>query len=136
VETLELLRRRYDFLPSDNTTVLLIEKDRLKWWTFGGLPANRVLMDALRRGGVEVRSADDFSVSLPLHLKLEELEQQVRALKFEHAVSEINEDVVESMKFAAALPYAYRVLVAAARFVDEDHARMIAGWPVIFARGS
>src|SRR5690606_4929429 len=76
VETLELLRRRYDFLPSDNSTVLSIERDRLKWWTFGGLPANRALMDALRRDGVEVRSADDFSVSLPLHLKLEELEQQ------------------------------------------------------------
>jgi ATP-dependent Lhr-like helicase len=135
-EALGELRQEYDFLPVAEGTVVSVEKDRLRWWTFGGLASNRTLMEALRRHGIKVRSADDFSLSLPMFVRRDELEQQVRALQFGDAAWEVGEDVLESIKFAQALPPTYQSIVAAARLLDVEHARSLCGSPMVFAAAS
>ena len=131
-ETLEALRQKYDFLPVGDGTVVSAERDRLKWWTFGGLAANRALMEALRGGGVEVRSADDFIVSLPMHLQREALLRRVRSLSLDKEAMGIWDDPADSIKFAEELPQRYMADVVAARLLDMDHALALAGLPIAF----
>lgn len=130
MEALERLRRAFEFLPSDKSTVLTFEKDRLKWWTFGGLAANRTLMEALRRDGLEVRSADDFSLSLSVNARRNELEQQICSLQLD-AEMEVEASVLDSIKFAQSLPMDLRLLVVRSRLLDVEHARVIREWPLI-----
>lgn len=136
-DELEALCERYG-LPSDTeSTVVTIENNRLRWWTFGGLAANQALAEALRHDGVEVRSADDFSLGLPMHLNKEELEHHVRELKFGHAPMEIAEEALESIKFSLVLPAIFRSMVARARLVDERRARELCQAPLrVSARSS
>jgi ATP-dependent Lhr-like helicase len=132
-ESLEALCRRYDFLPAAEGTVVSIENDQQRWWTFGGLAANRALMEALRQHGTEVRSADDFALAIPTHVKRDQLEQHIRALQFGDLRVELGQDVLESVKFAQVLPAAYQSRVIGTRMLDLKNARAISASPLLFA---
>src|SRR5690606_38488174 len=99
-DALESLRQEYDFVPAGSGTVVTVENGQLKWWTFGGLAANRALMGGLRHRGVEVRSVDDLSLSLSAETRRGELERCVGSLKADAASCDVGEDVLESIKFS------------------------------------
>jgi ATP-dependent helicase Lhr and Lhr-like helicase len=132
-ETFDAMRQRYEFVTHEAGTVLAVEKDRLKWWTFGGLATNYAIMEVLRRAGIEVRSADDLSLTLPTSTRRDDLERHVRELRFDRALPNVGDDALESIKFAKALPPVYRSTVVHSRLLDVEHARVLCQLPLIIA---
>ena len=59
------LHDEYDWARADGTTLLReAARSRSRWWTFGGVRANRALAHALDREGVATMAVDDLSIGL------------------------------------------------------------------------
>lgn len=88
-------------------------------WTWAGLRANETLRAAL--GGVEGQSGNDVMV-LRGAGRLDRLAE----VAMEHVAPHIPDEMVDTLKFSAALPHDLAVTTLAERFADRVDAAAVA----------
>lgn len=120
---MEAIRGEFAYVQGEGNALVVYQSGRrVEWFTFAGGSANDMLSGHLaRRLGITAQ-ANDFSISFPDGIKLEDLETEIRALKAEAVAAEavFDDDAIEAMKFHECLPPGLRQEVLRRRTVNRD----------------
>lgn len=129
------LRTEYPWASSVATALVRHPAGEVRWWTFGGGVANRLLADHLR-SKAEVRS-DNLSLRFPASLSLKDVEGLIGSLGTERITTVPAENAIEGLKFSECLPPHVAAEVFCARFNDADGVKKILDEPkrVVFENG-
>jgi ATP-dependent helicase Lhr and Lhr-like helicase len=121
------IRTDYPWASADATSIVRHSSGQVRWWTFGGGIANRLLADHLRLKG-EVR-ADNLSIRFTTSLPLNDVEALIGPLQEERIEPVPTKDAIEGLKFSECLPPRIAAEVFSARFNDAEAVRKIVGEP-------
>jgi ATP-dependent Lhr-like helicase len=127
VVALEKLRAERRSTVAADGTVLARDAKSARWWTYAGGAANTSLATALTAAGYEV-TADSFGVGIAGHIDVAEM--RAASLAHADAVPTISPEVLEGLKFSAALPVDIATEVLAQRMTDPDTAKEVAQAPL------
>ena len=129
-DALDELRAKYSFAsdePGDRTYLVHTSEKRPTWWTFAGFAANSALaagLDDLVAGDGNV---GDLRLRLRPNVTSLELAEAIRS-RYDAILSarpNIDDEAVEGLKFAAALPRHLAVDTLATRLVDVPAVRAV-----------
>lgn len=129
------LRTEHSWASAGTTSLVRHPNGEVRWWTFGGGVANRLLADHLRPKG-EVRT-DNLSLRFPTSLPINEVEVLIGLLKGARIEPVPAEDAIAGLKFSECLPHDMAAEVFCARFNDAEGVRNILDEPkqVVFEDG-
>lgn len=116
---LEEIRGEFRFARPDSTSVV-IEPTRARWWTWAGGRANATLSDAL--GDLAASRGDDLSIGLdPPRASTAEVARRLEPLHPDTLPTpSIAHDFADNMKFSDCLPDTLALEVARQRLVDPS----------------
>ncbi len=132
-ELLSHLRDEYAWAPRDGTALVRRGGEKPTWWTFAGLRANASLADYLTRKGVEVRSRNNFLLTLDPSSSLEGLLPALAAAREEGGnvlPFSLATEAASDLKFADCMPPELAVATLQARLADPDAVAVVAGEPI------
>ncbi len=112
------IRLEYRWLSVGGTSIVQQASGAVRWWTFGGGVANRLLADHLRPE-TEIR-VDNLSIRFTSSIKLSQIEGLIEGLSAKRIEPVPDEDAIESMKFSECLPPQIAAEVFCARFNDAE----------------
>lgn len=104
----------------DDTTTLVTEAERTRWWTFVGSQANQALEAHLGARGLHVSGVDELSVTLVGTVLATEIREAL--VELDPAKVTLPEDPrrLEDLKFSAALPIKVGLEVLGRRDLDTE----------------
>ncbi len=89
----------------EGTTTLQLDRDRTKWWTFGGAKANTAVAFQLAEGGIKTAAVDDLAITLVGSVSATRLKEMLKVAD-PAVTAPADPRRLEDLKFSAALPLA------------------------------
>ncbi|MDQ1250500.1 MAG: ATP-dependent helicase Lhr and Lhr-like helicase [Actinomycetota bacterium] len=132
VVALEKLRAERRSTVAADGSVLARDAKSARWWTYAGGKANTSLAAVLTAAGYEV-TADSFAIGIAG--PVDAAEMRATSLTHAHAVPAISPEVLEGLKFSAALPVDVATEVLAQRMTDPGTAGDVAQAPMTVVEG-
>jgi ATP-dependent Lhr-like helicase len=123
------------FWARDGQTTLVAdaERERTRWWTFGGGRATATIAAHLDGHGVRSTGTDDVAISLAGRIGAEQLKAAVAERVVADDGSLVDPKQAEALKFSACLPPAVAARVVARRAADPAAVAMVLFEPVFTA---
>ena len=117
VERLAELRDDHPWVTVDATSLVQLPNGQVRWWTFAGGVANRLLADSLKVH-CDVKS-DNLSLSFPAASSLEAVIEYIDGIQQETIRPIPNTDAMENLKFSECLSPEIAAEVFVSRFDDR-----------------
>lgn len=124
-EHLPLLRTSQSESVDASGLVLRRGKEAQVFWTWAGLRANLTLMAAL--GMVDVRS-DNAMIRLPASVTVADI--RAASTRVGGTLAHVPPQMIQGLKFSAALPVALATSTLATRMTDESHGKKVCVSPI------
>jgi ATP-dependent Lhr-like helicase len=109
----------------DGGTVISRSDSDLQWWTWAGYRTNATLKATLGSLADDTQRVDDLSIRLRTDLSPSSWRSVVGTLEERLCLPEVDEKVLNGLKFSEALPRHLAEATLAARLADLEHARMV-----------
>ena len=122
------LREEFPWVRGDSTAIVSDPKGEVRWWTFAGGVANRLLAQHLK--GFAEAVADNLSIKLEGGMAIESLREHLGSLKTDQIETVPDSKAIDDLKFSEALPRALAEEVFCARFSDEQAIRRVLAEPM------
>jgi ATP-dependent helicase Lhr and Lhr-like helicase len=116
-------RDEFSWVKNDSTALVHDLKGELRWWTFAGGVANRLL--SLHLEGYGAMSADNVSIKFDPDMSIEALQDYLSLLSVEQIETDPDPKAIENLKFSETLPRTLSDEVFCSRFSDEEAIRLV-----------
>lgn len=129
------LRQQFPWLR-DDTTVVEVNGEAARWWTFAGSRANATIAAALRAMGMPVPDFDNLSIHVENRPQLHDLDSQIQLARSQEPGSfrpPISDEMVEELKFSTCLPRELAAAMLESRLLDTEGLRRCLQEPVRYA---
>ncbi|MBO9539706.1 DEAD/DEAH box helicase [bacterium] len=118
----------HDWCREGETAIVRDVRGRVRWWTFAGMLANRMLANGLEAQGLPVRSLDNYSISFR-DADPEAVRAALSNLSPDSLTPNVPEKAIDELKFSAALPPTIAQHVLGERWSDLNSAQVAQGEP-------
>jgi ATP-dependent Lhr-like helicase len=132
IERLAQLAKEFAWVDEQRTTVVRDGSGNVRWWTFAGLRANAVVIEALgpmaERGG----RITNLAVQIRPDVDVDDLHARIRQLRPEDLVDAlpVPDDAIDALKFSACLPRGMAQRILRRRLADVTGARQVLVEPI------
>jgi ATP-dependent Lhr-like helicase len=125
------IRSDHEWARDGRTTLVRdSQRNRVRWWTFGGARANQAIAADLDVAGVPTMSIDDLGIGMRASPPLARLMAAKSAIDAGSAGAPIDRRRLDAVKFASCLPDEAIERMLAARDRDADAVTTVLGEPV------
>jgi len=124
-DQIEEIRDEFAWLEPDSTVILLDRKE-VEWWTFGGTRGNATLARALALATQSRVEHDAFSLTFESGLSLEDIQSAIKEVRLKDIASlrpSIDEEAINGLKFSACLPDHLSIEMLEQRLADTGSMR-------------
>jgi ATP-dependent helicase Lhr and Lhr-like helicase len=121
-DQIEEIRDEFAWLEP-GSSVILMDRKEVEWWTFGGTRANATLARALAEATHSRVEHDAFSLTFESGLSLDEIQSAVKEIRLKDIASlrpSIDEEAIKGLKFSACLPDHLSIEMLEQRLADTD----------------
>jgi ATP-dependent helicase Lhr and Lhr-like helicase len=122
------LRDEFPWVRIDSTALVRNLKGEIRWWTFAGGVANRLLSQHFKAHVESV--ADNLSIKLEAGMSIEALQGYLGSLAADQIEIVPDTKAIENLKFSETLPRVLADEVFCARFKDDEAIRLVLAEPI------
>ena len=115
---IEEIRAEFPWVENDSTAILQEPNGDLRWFTFAGGVANKLLVDRIAHSTQPI--ADNLSIRIRPPCQADELNHLLSSLSHDEIHPIPNDDAIDQLKFSECLPRTLAIEVFAARFYDPS----------------
>jgi ATP-dependent Lhr-like helicase len=123
--SMEEIRHEYPFVASGSTSIVRHSNGEIRWWTFAGGIANKLITDHLNK--VSEATGDNLAIRFRAVDDVDRVEELLSLIDPEGIQPAPDANAVDGLKFSEALPITLANEVLRARFSDAEAVRSVLG---------
>ncbi|MBI4240864.1 MAG: DEAD/DEAH box helicase [Candidatus Rokubacteria bacterium] len=132
IEQLAQLAKEFAWVDEQRTAVVRDGSGAVRWWTFAGLRANAVVIEALGPMAEQGGRITNLAVQIRPDVDVDDLHARIRQLRPEDLVDAlpVPDDAIDALKFSVCLPRGMAQRTLRRRLADVTGARQVLVEPI------